>query len=123
MLERRQLPFLGAHLLRGVVRSGQRKSQRQRVADSDRQLGLIEQRRSGLVAGDDTPRGAPQTGQPGAEHAVAAAQMVIEKAERTPVSESGKSQRQAGELNGHRIEIDPEQAALGNQPPDLGALL
>ena len=55
--------------------------------------------------------------EPRAEQAVADLQPVIEKAERTISGERGEPQREARELDRHRVEVDAVQDALGDRPP------
>ena len=49
---------------------------------------------------------------PCAEHTVAAAQMVVEKGQRCPDREAVQPERDLGEFNCHRVEVDPVHAAL-----------
>ncbi len=60
--------------------------------------------------------------QPGAGEAVADAQVMVEERERTVGGERGQPQRQPRELHGRRIDVDAEQAPLGDEPPNRRAL-
>ena len=57
-----------------------------------------------------------------AKQAVADLKAVIEKTERPIPGERGQPQRQARELHGHRVEINPVQTPLGNGSADGDAL-
>jgi hypothetical protein len=47
--------------------------------------------------------------------------MMIEEGQRTVRRERGKPERQARQLDGHRVQIDAEQAPLGDCAPHLRA--
>lgn len=111
--------LLRAHVLQGVVRDAlEGKADRQRLA---------QRVRHGLVAEERKRRGgSPATGQrrlaklrePGPKQAVADLQAMIEKAERPIGGEGRQPQRQPGELDRHRVEIDAVEAALRDRPSD-----
>ena len=63
-----------------------------------------------------------QTRDPRAEQAVANLKVVIEKAERTIGGQRRKPERQARQLDRHRIEIDTVQTAFSDQSTDCGSL-
>ena len=52
-----------------------------------------------------------------AQEAVAAAQVVIEKAERTPFGQRHEPDREFGKFHRKRIQVHPIQAALGYETP------
>ena len=64
-----------------------------------------------------------ETREPGPEQTVARLQMVIEKRQGTVGRKRCKPQREARELDRHRIEIDAEEAPLGDCSPDGGVFL
>src|SRR5262245_62857804 len=67
-------------------------------------------------------RRSTQACQPCAEHAVAAREMMVQKAEGSVGREGCKPQRQARKLHRHRADVHAEQTAFGNRPPDPRAL-
>ena len=87
---------------------------------SARDVGLVEERQRS--AWRLPPRRAHAAGTTARRRAgCRRPQVMIEKAERPIGGERRQPQRQSRELNGHRIEIDAEQASLGDRPPDRGA--
>ena len=56
------------------------------------------------------------------DQAVAHSQVMIEKRERAICGEGRQPQREPRELHRHRVEIDAEQAALRDHPPEFGAV-
>ncbi len=57
-----------------------------------------------------------------ADEAVAGAQVMIEKGERTIGRERRKPQRQSSELHRHRIDVHAVQTALRDRAPEVRAL-
>ena len=76
------------------------------------QRGIVQQSSCSPNAGRVAKRGEPD-----ASEAVACLQMVIEERQRPVGRERGEPERQTGELHGHRVDVDAEQASLGESAP------
>ncbi len=69
--------------------------------------------------GEEVALGGEQLGQLGAYERVAGAQ-VGQEGQRLVAAHRAQPQREAGQLDGHRVEIDAVETALGHQPLDVG---
>jgi hypothetical protein len=64
----------------------------------------------------------PQTVERCSEEAIPGLQMVIQKAEGSVSSERSQPERQTSQLYSHWVQVDAEEATLGNRSPDRAAL-
>ena len=63
----------------------------------------------------------PQVVRRRADERIAAAELVVEKAERLVPGERGQPERETCELHGDGIRVDARETATGDEPPDGGA--
>jgi len=122
-LERRQRALLPAHDFRGGV--GLLLELRARRQERRQRLLRIEPR-------IERQRSDPGTASAGwlthhirrsrANQAVAAPEMVLEKRDRLLGGQRCEPERELRELDGHRVGVDAEQAALRDEAPEVGAI-
>ena len=123
--ERRERPFLRPDLFERIVWFG-RKSESDWKGLTDGVAGhhLVEERqRRRSIASKAVRWRLTETREPRSEQTVARLQMVVEKRQRMVGCQCRKPQREARELDRHRIEIDAEEAPLGDCSPDGGVIL
>ena len=118
-LQRLDRSFLRPHDRHCIVRlGGDLRHDGGRVRQRLGQVALVEQRQSFLASSASaTTRLSAQIFRGGADEAVSRDEVVIEERERFVGREGCEPQRQARQLHGHRIQVDPEQASRRNLAP------